>query len=252
VRTEELAEYLDEFLDTAGVPDYKGAFNGLQVENGGEVRRIAAAVDATEASIREAAAAGCDLLLVHHGLFWDGGAPVTGRRYRRLKVLLEADVALYSSHLPLDLHPEVGNNAVLARELGLEPEGRFGAYEGVELGVAGTLPAPIGRETLAARLDDLLGQRVRMIAGGPERLRRVGVLTGGGGSMIAAALEAGLDALVTGEGTHHTYHDAMEWGINVYYGGHYATETWGVRALAGHIEERFGIPWEFVDLPTGL
>ncbi len=247
---DELAGYLDEYLRVREVPDSRLALNGLQVENGGEVTRVAAAVDASEAAIREAVARGCDLLLVHHGLFWDGHRPLTGRRYRKVKRLLDAGVAVYSAHIPLDLHPEVGNNAVLARELGIRIEGRFGDYEGVELGVWGELE--LKREALAARLDELLGVRVKMMAGGPERVRRVGVITGQGGSMIGSAIAAGLDAYVTGEGAHHTYFDAMEGGINVYYGGHYATEVWGVRALAAHLEERFGLPWEFLDLPTGL
>lgn len=246
----ELTEYLDRYLDVAGVPDYGNALNGLQVENTGKVTRIAAAVDASEASIREAVRLGCDLLLVHHGLFWDGNVPVTGRRYRRLHALFEANVAVYAAHLPLDVHPEVGNNAVLSRELGIMPEGTFGEYKGVPLGVWGTLE--LTREALAARLDALLGGPVRMLPGGPEVVRRVGVVTGGAGSMIPDAIAAGLDAFITGEGAHHTYFDAMEGGINVYYGGHYATETWGVRALAAHLTERFGIPHHFIDQPTGL
>lgn len=246
----ELTEYLDRYLNVAGVPDYGNALNGLQVENSGTVTRIAAAVDASEGTIREAVRLGCDLLLVHHGLFWDGNVPVAGRRYRRLKALLAADVAVYGAHLPLDVHPEVGNNAVLARELGVTPEGTFGEYKGMPLGVWGTLELP--REALAARLEELLGGRVHMIPGGPEVVRRVGVVTGGAGSMIPDAIAAGLDAFITGEGAHHTYFDAMEGGINVYYGGHYATETWGVRALAAHLTERFGIPHHFIDQPTGL
>ena len=250
MRLDELAGYLDVYLRVREVPDSRLALNGLQVENGGEVTRVAVAVDASEAAIREAVARGCDLLLVHHGLFWDGHQPLTGRRYRKVKRLLDAGVAVYSAHIPLDVHPEVGNNVVLARELGIRVEGRFGDYEGVELGVWGELE--LKREALAARLDEVLGGRVKMMAGGPERVRRVGVITGQGGSMIGAAIEAGLDAYVTGEGAHHTYFDAMEGGINVYYGGHYATEVWGVRALAAHLEKRFGLPWEFLDLPTGL
>lgn len=250
MRLPDLVEYLDGYLRIAEVPDYPQALNGLQVENAGEVTRLAAAVDASAAAVREAVGRGCNLLLVHHGLFWDGNRPVTGRRYRRLKPLLERDVAVYSAHLPLDLHPQVGNNAVLARELGMEPEGSFGEYQGTPIGVWGTLE--IRRETLAARLDEVLGARIKLLAGGPERVRRVGVVTGGGGGMIADAMAAGVEALVTGEGTHHTYFDAMEGGINVYYGGHYATETWGVRALAEHLAERFALPWEFLDLPTGL
>lgn len=250
LRTSEVRDYLDQYLRIESTPDYAEAVNGLQVENSGAVRRLAAAVDASLASIRSAVQEGADLLLVHHGLFWDGNQPVTGRRYRRLKVLLEHDVALYSAHLPLDVHPEVGNNAVLARALGMEPRGTFGDFKGQPVGVWGELE--IGREALAARLDELLGGRVKLVPGGPERLRRVGVLTGGGGSMTGDAAAAGLDALVTGEGAHHNFFDASEGGINLYLGGHYATETWGVRALAEHLQERFGLSWVFLDHPTGL
>jgi dinuclear metal center YbgI/SA1388 family protein len=250
MRLEELVRYLDSYLRIHEIPDYPGALNGLQVENTGEVTRIAAAVDASEATILETVRRGCDLLLVHHGLFWDGPQAITGRRYRRLRPLLESGVALYSSHLPLDMHPEVGNNAVLARELGIEVEGDFGGYQGNPLGLWGSLD--IGREALTARLDEVLGGRVKLLPGGGEQLRRVGVLTGAGGSMIGEAIRAGLDALITGEGAHHTYFDAVEGGLNVYYGGHYATEVWGVRALSRHLADKFGIPAEFIDLPTGL
>lgn len=250
VEIETLVEYLDEYLLVDDIPDFPNALNGLQVDAPGPVSRVVAAVDATAASIRGAIEAGGDFLLVHHGLFWDGNRPVTGRRYRRLAALLEAGIAVYASHLPLDLHPEVGNNVVLARELGIEIEGRFGSHEGMDLGYWGHLP--LRREALAARLDELLGGPVKLIAGGPERVERVGVLTGGGGSFVAQAVAAGLDALVTGEGSHHTYFDAQEGGLNLYYGGHYATETWGVRALAEHLAARFDLDWAFLDLPTGL
>lgn len=245
-----LVDYLDAFLRLAEVPDYPGALNGLQVASDGPVTRLAAAVDASEASVREAIERGCDFLLVHHGLFWDGNRPVTGRRYRRLAPLLRSGVGLYSAHLPLDVHPEVGNNAVLARHLEIGPGGRFADYQGEPLGVWGEVdwtPAE-----LEQRVRTVLGGAVHMVRGGPERIRRVGVITGGGGGMIGAALAAGLDALVTGEGSHHTYFDATEGGLHVCYGGHYATETWGVRALAEHLEARFSLPWEFLDLPTGL
>jgi dinuclear metal center YbgI/SA1388 family protein len=246
----DLVTYLDTYLEVEKVPDYPNALNGLQVESRGEIRRIATAVDASEASIAETIRRGCDLLIVHHGLFWDGNRPVSGRRYRRLQPLLEKGIALYSAHLPLDVHPEVGNNVVLARELGIELEGHFAEYQGHPLGVWGTLE--IGREALTARLDEVLGGRVKLLPGGSEHLHRLGVLTGAGGSLIGAAIAAGLDGFITGEGVHHSYFDALEGGINVYYGGHYATETWGVRALGSHISDRFGIPVEFLDLPTGL
>lgn len=250
MRLHELVEYLNGYLRVTEIPDYPGALNGLQVEGTRDVRRIGVAVDASEASVRAAVRSDCDLLLVHHGLFWDGNRPVTGRRYRRLQPLIAGGVALYAAHLPLDLHPDVGNNAQLARELGIELKGTFGAYQGVDVGVWGE--CEITREALAARLDDRLGVRVHLMPGGPERIRKVGVITGGGGSSIGEAIAAGLDAFVTGEGAHHTYFDAVEGGINVYYGGHYATETVGVRALAAHLAERFGLEWEFFDLPTGL
>lgn len=246
----EVTKYLDAYLRIREIPDYAQALNGLQVENPGRVTRIAAAVDASEAVVTEAVRRGCDLLLVHHGLFWDGNVPVVGRRYRRLQPLFEHGVAVYSAHLPLDVHPEVGNNAVLARELGVAIQGTFGSYQGVATGLWGTLE--IGREALAARLDEVLGGRVKLIAGGGEQLRRVGILTGAGGSLIGEAISAGLDAFITGEGAHHTFFDAVEGGLNVYYGGHYATETWGVRALAAHLSDRFGLPAEFIDSPTGL
>jgi dinuclear metal center YbgI/SA1388 family protein len=245
-----LTDYLDTYLRVREVPDYPTALNGLQVENGGEVTRIAVAVDAAQATIEAAVAESADLLLVHHGLFWDGNQPLTGRRFRRVKRLLDAGIAVYAAHLPLDVHSEVGNNVVLARALGIEPQGSFGDYQGYPLGVWGELQ--LRREALAARLDELLGGRIKLVPGGPERVRRVGVITGGAGSMIGAAREAGLDAFVTGEGAHHNFFDAEEGGINLFLAGHYATETLGVRALAEHLETRFGLPWSWIHHPTGL
>jgi dinuclear metal center YbgI/SA1388 family protein len=245
-----LCEHLDAFLRVDDVPDYPAAFNGLQVASSGAVRRIAVAVDAVRTTIDAAVARGVDLLIVHHGLFWDGNPRVTERRYARLKRLMDADVAVYSAHLPLDVHPEVGNNAVLARALGIEIDGTVGAYRGYPIGVMGRLE--IRREALVARLDDLLGGRVRMVPGGPERTARVGVVTGGAASEIEAARAAGVDTFVTGEGSHHNYFDAEEGGINLLLGGHYATETWGVRALGAHLEAEFDLPWTFIDHPTGL
>lgn len=247
----EFISYLDTYLKIGEVPDYAPAWNGLQVESTRPaIRRAAFAVDAAQATIEAAAAHDADILIVHHGLFWDGVHSVTGRRYRRLRSLISADMALYSAHLPLDSHPDVGNNVVLARELGVEIEGRFGDFKGSPIGVWGTLE--LRREALAARLDELLGTRVRMIGGGPERIRKVGVITGGAGSQIDEARKAGLDAFITGEGAHHNFFDAEEGGINLYFGGHYATEVWGVKALAAHLEGVFGIETIFIDHPTGL
>jgi dinuclear metal center YbgI/SA1388 family protein len=245
--------YLDTLLRISEIPDDPGAVNGLQVENGGKVRRIVAAVDASQATIdgavREGSGPGT-LLLVHHGLFWEGNVPLTGRRMRRIRSLLENDVALYSAHIPLDVHPELGNNAALGRLLGIRIEGWFGNQRGVPLGVYGQLE--LHREELTRLLEEGLGAPARLIPGGPEKTRRVGVITGGAGSMIAAARDSGLDTYVTGEGAHHHYFDATEWGLNVIFAGHYATETLGVQRLAEHLSKRFSIPWEFHDHPTGL
>jgi dinuclear metal center YbgI/SA1388 family protein len=271
VPLDELVAYLDDYLGVRNVPDYPGAWNGLQVECHGQIDRIVAAVDASQATIDGVVALldredgdvgfsgdndhGSPLLLVHHGLFWDGTPSVTGRRYRRLKSLLAHDIALYAAHLPLDLHPEVGNNAVLAHALGLEVQGSFGDYRGTPLGVWGTPPASLAtREALAERVAAVLGlpSPPRVIAGGPERPMRVGVVTGGAGTRTPEAAAAGLDTFITGEGAHHTFFDAMEGGVNLIYAGHYATETVGVRALGAHLTSRFGIPFVFHDHPTGL
>lgn len=248
-----LRAYLDDYLRIAEVPDEPNAVNGLQVENTGTVRSIVAAVDASQATIDGVVgsrAGAPPFLLVHHGLFWDGNQPMTGRRYRRIKTLVHHDVAVYSAHIPLDVHPEVGNNAVLARMLDLAGVTPFDDYRGIALGVLGTLET--GRDALVATLNDLLGTDARLIPGGPARTRRVGIITGGAGGRIRAAAAAGCDTFITGEGPHHTFFDAMEFGVNVIYAGHYATEQVGVQALAAHLADRFGLPWEFHDHPTGL
>ena len=250
MRLDDLVPYLDGFLRVRDVTDDRNALNGLQVANAGEVRQIAAAVDACQATIDAAAERRADLLLVHHGLFWGGLEPLTGRSYRRAAVLLRHDIAVYSSHLPLDLHPEVGNNAVLARKLGMEVRGWFGEYLGAPVGVHGELDLP--REELRVLVAGLLGVSVRLIPGGPERSQRVGVITGAAGSLTRQAAEAGLDTFITGEGQHWTFHDAQEFGVNVLHAGHYATEMLGVQALAAHVSERFQLPWSFIDHPTGL
>jgi dinuclear metal center YbgI/SA1388 family protein len=257
----EIVAYLDRYLRINEIPDDPRATNGLQVENSGTIGSIVAAVDASQATIDGVIAAmeateQPPLLLVHHGLFWDGSIPVTGRRYRRLAGLLDHDIPLYSAHNPLDVHPEVGNNAVLAELLGMRVEGRFGEYRGVSVGVWGQNPPSLpSREALALELDRVLHTlrgSATLIAGGPEKPNRIGIITGGAGSMIGAARDAGLDTFITGEGAHHTYFDAMEWGLNVIYAGHYATETLGVQAMASHLAEQFDIDWDFHDHPTGL
>lgn len=248
----EVIEYLDDYLRIDEIADYEGALNGLQVENSGEVSAIVAAVDASQRTI-DRVVAECEpgtLVLVHHGLFWDGNRPVSGRRYQRLRALIEHDIALYSAHLPLDVHPEVGNNAILAQMLGILDPVPFDEYRGTPIGAAGHLI--MSRDELAHRLEESLGTKVHLIAGGPETTTRVGIITGGAGSRIGVAAAAGLDTFVTGEGAHHTTFDALEADINVIYAGHYATETVGVKALAEVLGGVFGLESRFHDHPTGL
>ena len=246
----ELVRYCDRLLRTSQVEDYPGAANGLQVQNRGQVRRIAAAVDGSLATVNRAVEVGADLLLVHHGLFWGATHPWTGKRYELLGRLLENNLAVYSSHLPLDAHPRLGNNARLCAALGLRRLKPFFLEHGRHIGFQ--VAAAIPRKELARRLERATGAEPLVITGGPATCRRIGVVTGGGGGELAKAAGEGVDTFITGEGPHWTYALAEELGVNVLYGGHYATETFGVKALAAHLSAKFKLPWQFIDHPTGL
>ncbi len=251
VQLDELASYLDDYLRIRDeVADPPEALNGLQVANAGAVTRLAAAVDLCEATIQMAGDAGADGLLVHHGLFWGGLRPLVGPAYRRVAELVSRNIALYAAHLPLDRHPDVGNNACLARLLGVAPRGEFGSYRGAAIGVWGELD--VSRDDLTRQLAATLGVVPRLLPFGPTRVRRIGIVTGAGGSLIPQAAAAGLDTFITGEGPHWTFFDAEELHVNVLYAGHYATETVGVKALAEHVSGKYSIPWVFLDHPTGL
>jgi dinuclear metal center YbgI/SA1388 family protein len=242
--------FLDDLLGADAELDYPGALNGIQVEGPPVVRKVGVAVDASEAVIEQAVAEGVDLLLVHHGLFWDPERRVTGRRFRKLSALLRGDIAVYASHLPLDAHPEVGNSALLLRALGLEPGAEFGSWKGLSVGWQAS--CDLSRGDLEQRLAEAVGGPAQLLAGGPERVRELAVVTGAGASFLGEAAERGIDTLVTGEAPHHAYQDAHELGINVLLAGHYLTETWGVRAVGARLEEKFGLPWVFLDDPSGL
>lgn len=250
MRVDELVRYCDDYLSVRTVRDAPEARNGLQVANSGSVKRLAVSVDLCEATIRMAVEAEANLLIVHHGLLWGGGVPLVGPQFGRVAGLIRHDLALYSAHLPLDCHPDVGNAAVLARHLGVAIRGGFGVWHEQVCGVWGEIAT--SREDLAQRLTEVLGLVPRAMPFGPNAVRRVGIATGAGGSLIPQAAEAGLDSYVTGEGSHHTYFDAEELHLNVFYGGHYATETFGVKALGEHLSARFDLPWTFLDHPTGL
>ncbi len=245
-----IVAHCDKILRTHAIGDYDGAANGLQVENSGHVTRIAAAVDASLATVKLAIAAQADLLIVHHGLFWSPSHPWMGKRYELLRLLIENDLAVYSSHLPLDAHPKLGNNAQLCAALGLKNLKPFFASHGQTIGFKAQ--TKISRVDLAKRLERATGAQPRIIPGGKEICERIGIVTGGAGGDLKIAAAEGVDTFITGEGPHWTYALAEELGLNVFYGGHYATETFGVKALAAELSKKFKLPWEFLDHPTGL
>ena len=246
----EIVAYLETLLDHAGVADWPNALNGLQVENSGRVRRIGAAVDACEATLTLAAERGIDFLLVHHGLFWSGNLPVKGPAYRKLKLALNADMAVFSSHLPLDLHPKFGNNIILSKKLGFKRLAPFFFEKGKFIGLQTN--QLIHREALCEQLAKVVNNPVKLLPSGPLHTRKIGLVTGGAGNELFKAAAEGVDTFITGEGSHWTYTAAEELGINVLYAGHYATETFGVKALAEHLSHKYRLPWEFIDHPTGM
>jgi len=245
-----LTAHCDKLLRIADIPDYDGAVNGLQVERRGPVRTIAAAVDASEATLRMADEAGADLLLVHHGLFWNRRQPWTGRHYRLIRRLVESNLAVYSAHLPLDMHPKLGNNARLCAAIGLRQPTPFLETRGLPMGLRADVSLALF--ALARKVAKAVSGPVHVIPAGPAKCRRVGVVTGGAGAELAKAAAEGVDTFVTGEGPHWTHALAEELGVNVLYAGHYATETFGVKALAEHLARRFRLSWSFLDHPTGL
>lgn len=241
----DVVAHLNALLRVGDVKDYPNAVNGLQVENSGRVTRVAVAVDACEAVLQEAVAADADLLIVHHGLFWSGLGPVTGPAYRKLRLAMENDLAIYSAHLPLDVHPRLGNNALLARALGIRKTEVF-----LEIGLQARGNWALG--ALIETIERAVSAPVHFAPGGPDRVRRLGIITGGAGGEIARAAAAGVDTFLTGEGAHWTFPLAEELGVNLIYAGHYATETFGVKALGEELQRKFGLPWDFLDHPTGL
>lgn len=255
-RLDEVAEHLDSMLRTREIPDYPLAINGVQLANEGEIRGVAAAVDCSMRTIRGAIDAGANLLVLHHGLFWSGLQPIRGPLYRRLTALLRHDIAVYASHLPLDAHPEVGNNVLLARALGLAPSDGFATFQSVQVGVQGTSDLPTAElQRRAAAFARRYRTDLRASAFAPERrTRRWAICTGAGASAdtLREAIRDGVDTLIVGEGPHWTAVDADELGLVILYAGHYATETLGVQAVAENVGTRFGLPWTFVDAPTGL
>lgn len=246
----ELVRYLDALLEAEGQADYGP--NGLQVEGKAVVRKLATGVSACRELHERAAAWGADAVLVHHGVFWRFLPPptLTGFLYQRVEPLFRHDMSLIAYHLPLDRHPEHGNNALIADGLGLIDREPFGVYEGRAVGWRGTLPAPLAVDRLSAACRDLLGQEPLHFAGGPAAVRTLGVISGGAQGELYQAIAAGLDAYLTGEASEWVMNVAREAGIHYFACGHYATERLGVRALGEHLARRFGLEVQFIDVPN--
>jgi len=251
-----IAARLDTLLRTAEIPDYPGALNGLQLTSRRDVRRIATAVDFSSFTVNETIRVGADMLLVHHGMFWGGAQPLTGNNYERIARLITSDIAVYASHLPLDTHPDFGNNVLLAQRLALTPSAGFARFKTIEVGVSGnadvTTSALVGRARAFAR--ECGGEVVATPFTEERRTRHWGLCTGAGADSdtLHEAVERGIDTMIVGEGPHHTAVQAPDLGLVIIYAGHYATETLGIRALGERIAGELGIQAQFLEAPTGL
>ena len=240
----DILKFCEDRIHTSDIIDFPGAQNGLQLENNGTVTKIGAAVDAGLVPFQKAVAADVDLLIVHHGLFWDPAYPITNTRYEKYKLCMANNLAVYGAHLPLDCHQEIGNNAILAKKLGLAQSEWFHEYEGTPIGLISE--GGISREELKSRLNDLFPQGSTAIEKGSAKPEKIAILTGSGASAVSELKAAGVDTLITGELKQNHFNQAEEAGLNLYLCGHYATETFGVSALAKEIAEKFDLDWEFI------
>jgi dinuclear metal center YbgI/SA1388 family protein len=241
---DEILDYAAQLLDLDSFTDYGP--QGMQVAGADEVTKIVCAVSASLELFERAAAAGAQLVIVHHGLLWDKEPRIIDRRVRRrLQALFDADLTLAGYHLALDAHPEVGNNALLAQELGVDVEGPF-----AELGAGGRLPAPEPLETFLARVRERIGPEPLVFPEGPDPVERIAIVSGGAAGHVTEAAAEGYDLFLTGEADEPSLHLARELGITFVAAGHYATERLGVQALSAWLAERFGLEWEFVELPN--
>lgn len=248
---QEIVTFCDQRTHRTEIKDFDGAYNGLQIENDGTVRKIGAAVDAGQYPFEAAIAKGVDFLICHHGLFWDPPIPIIENRYRKLRTAFEGNLAVYSSHLPLDCHPEIGNNVRLADALGLNPIGTFLEYEGRDMAII-TQGLPEGRKLLAEKLKNHFPDTFQAIEYGSECPGRIGILTGSGQSALPHLLPNAMDTLITGELRQHHFNMAQELGLNLYPCGHYATEVFGVQVLAQEVARAFQLDWTFIEQPCPL
>jgi dinuclear metal center YbgI/SA1388 family protein len=245
----QLSNYLDNLLDISSIKDATNAMNGLQVQNTGEIKKIGLAVDLCQATIDFAIEKNCQMMFVHHGIFWGGLQPLSGSHYEKISSMIRANLGLYSAHIPLDLHPVLGNNRALADLIGLENLEPFGEYGGINIGFKGTIKK-ISAENLTQKLSEKLRSPIKLI--GEGEIESIGLVTGGAGEIIQQASREGLDAYITGEGANQHYHEAIEGNCILIFAGHYATETGGVKSVGSHLQDKFGVATEFLDYPTGL
>ncbi|ADB58093.1 Nif3-like dinuclear metal center hexameric protein [Archaeoglobus profundus] len=250
MKLHEIVEFLDDFLKVKEWQDKSN--NGLQIEGKEDVNKVAFAVDACMDVFRKAKEIGADIIVVHHGLIWGGIDYVKGVVKRRLEFLLKNDISLYAAHLPLDAHPSVGNNAQILKALDLEPTESFGVYQGKEIGYIGVYDESKPLDYVLEMVREKINPSLTVLNFGDKDVRRVGVVSGRGSFALSEAVERNVDLFITGEQDHSTYHLAKESGINVVFAGHYATETFGVKALMRVVGGEFEVDVEFIDVPTGL
>jgi len=245
-----IVSFCDRRTRISEIKDFPPAKNGLQIENSGQVSKIGAAVDAGKIPFERAVASGIDFLIVHHGLYWSPPEPLTGTAYTKIHMALNGNLAVYSSHLPLDCHPEIGNNALVAKSLGLSRNRTFLPYEGTDIGLI--VSAPESRLELKSRLEKLFPGGVTAIEEGSEKPGQVAILTGSGSSAVEYLREAGVDTLITGELKQNYFNIAQELGLNLYLCGHYRTEVFGVQALGREVARYFDLPFEFIETDCPL
>ncbi len=242
-----------EFLDIDRIDSSDLSLNGLQVSRSKEeLRKIAFAVDASMESFKRANARDADLLFVHHGLFWGRPYRLTGSLYNRIRFLIKNDLALYAVHLPLDMHPETGNNIGIVKMLNLESVEPFGDYHGLKIGYRGLLPSGKTMDEIANLITGQNAEPVTKLAFGPEIIKSIGIVSGGAPEVVTQAIDENLDLYITGDASHTVYHESMEGRINVLFAGHYATETWGIKLIKKKIEKETDLNTIFIDIPTGL
>jgi dinuclear metal center YbgI/SA1388 family protein len=247
----EIVAFCDSRSRQKEIKDFDGAYNGLQIENNGHVTKVAAAVDAGQLPFEAAISQGIDFLICHHGLYWNAPIPLVGPNYQKVKTAIDGNLAVYGSHLPLDGHPEIGNNALLADALGLQKIDTFLNYEGMDMAVIAAGPTG-GRAEIAQKLKSLFPDTYQAIEYGSDQPKRIGILTGSGQSAVPQLLANNIDTLITGELRQHHFNMAQELGLNLYPCGHYATEVFGVKALAAEVAAHFGIESTFIEQPCPL